>query len=116
MEAGDEGGEVFRAEEAGGAAAEVEGLEGGILGYLRITLNRITPHSISLPRRGERANRRIFLGFEEDGLDVRCDGICAGGEGIEVAVGAFFDTKGNVDIETSQLIPPKDEMPLSSAR
>ena len=82
-EVGDEGGEVFGAEEAGGAAAKVEGLEGGILGYLRITLNRITPHSISLryillkakvfrseDLKGERANRRIFLGFEEDGLNV----------------------------------------------
>jgi hypothetical protein len=27
VEAGDEGGEIFRAEEAGGAAADIEGLE-----------------------------------------------------------------------------------------
>jgi len=71
-----------------------------------MTKKGIAPHSNSLPRRGERANRRIFLGFEENGLDVRCDGVCAAGQGIEVAVGAFADTERNVDIETLQLIPP----------
>jgi hypothetical protein len=81
-----------------------------------MTKKGIAPHSSSLPRRGERANRRIFLGFEENGLDVRCDGVCAAGQGIEVAVGAFFNTERNVDVETSQIIPPNDEILSATLR
>ena len=65
-----------------------------------MTRKGIAPHSNSLPRRGERANRSIFFSFEEDGLDVGCNGICAAGQGIEIAVGAFMDAEGDVDIET----------------
>jgi hypothetical protein len=75
-----------------------------------MTKKGIAPHSNSLPRRGERANRRIFLGFEENGLDVRFDCVCAAGQGIEIAVGAFFNAKGDVDVKTLQLIPPNDEI------
>ena len=43
-------------------------------------------------------------------MNVRCDGVCADGQGIEVAVRAFFNTERDVDVETLQLIPPNDEI------
>ena len=42
----------------------------------------------------------IGFGFEEDGLNVRFDSILASRQGIKVAVGAFFNTERDVDVET----------------
>jgi hypothetical protein len=78
--------EVFRAEEAGGAAAEVEGLESGIFRWLQIPLNP--------PLR--KWETSCFL---QDGLDVRGHRGLAVGEGIEVAVAAFPDAERDVDIK-----------------
>jgi len=71
-----------------------------------MTKRGIAPHSNSLPRRGERANRSIFFGFEENGLNVRRDGVLTIRQGIEITVGAFADAERNVDVKTFQLIPP----------
>ena len=85
--------EVLRAEEAGGAAAEVEGLEGGIFKWLQIPLNP--------PLR--KWETTCFL---QDSLDVVGDGGLAVGEGIEVAVAAFPNAERDMDVETFQSTPP----------
>jgi hypothetical protein len=46
------------------------------------------------------------VGFLKNGLNVRFNGVCVCGQGIEVAVTAFFNTKRNVDVKTSHLTPP----------
>ena len=85
--------EVLGAEEAGGAAAEIEGLEGWIFKWLQIPLNP--------PLR-----KWETTCFPEDSLDVVGDSGLAVGEGIEVAVTAFPDAERDVDIKAFHLILP----------
>jgi hypothetical protein len=79
--------EVLGAEEAGGAAAKIEGLEGWIFKWLKIPLNP--------PLR--KWETSCFL---QDGLDVRGHRGLAVGEGIEVAVTAFPDAERDMYVET----------------
>jgi len=78
--------EVLRAEEAGGAAAEVEGLEGGIFKWLQIPLNP--------PLR-----KWETTCFPKDSLNVAGDGGLAVWEGIEIAIAAFPDAERDMDIK-----------------
>ena len=85
--------EVLGAEKAGGAAAEIEGLEGEIFKWLQIPLNP--------PLR-----KWETTCFPEDGPDVVGDGGLAIGEGIEIAVAAFPDAERDMNVETFHLILP----------
>ena len=79
--------EVLGAEEAGGAAADIEGLEGWIFKRLQIPLN----HPL---RKWETRC------FEQKGLDVVSDGGLSVGEGIEIAIAAFPDAERDMNVET----------------
>jgi DNA-binding FadR family transcriptional regulator len=48
------------------------------------------------------------VGFEEDGLNIRRDGVLTIRQGIEIAVRAFTDTERNVDVKTSHATPPQN--------
>ena len=96
--------EVLGAEEAGGAAAEIEGLEGEIFKWLQIPLNP--------PLR-----KWETTCFPEDGPDVVGDGGLAVGEGIEVAVTAFPDAERDMYVETFHSESPLTIFsPVSRAR
>jgi len=114
-EAGDEGLEVLRAEEAGGAAADIEGLEGRVGIAPHSTLSRLAveklflfvrccwgQNQILLVLRNIRMTNDILIGFLQKGLDIVGDCGLTIGEGIEVAIAAFPDTERDVDVKAFQ--------------